>query len=70
LFYITLFNINSGGKILSASEDGTARIWDPRRKKEATTVVPYKQESLARPTLGKWLGAASFNDDWLVCIQK
>ncbi|XP_065346686.1 THO complex subunit 6 homolog [Cloeon dipterum] len=58
---------NFGGKILSASEDGSARIWDPRRKKEVHTVVPYKRDSLARPTLGKWLGAASFNDDWLVC---
>lgn len=52
--------------MLSASEDGTARIWDSRRKKEVHTVTPHKQDSLARPTLGKWLGAASFNDDWLV----
>ncbi|XP_059482964.1 THO complex subunit 6 homolog [Neocloeon triangulifer] len=58
---------NFGGKILSASEDGTARIWDPRRKKEVHTIAPHKHESLARPSLGKWLGAASFNEDWLVC---
>lgn len=52
--------------MLSASEDGTARIWDTRRKKEVQTVTPYQHEALARPTLGRWLGAASFNDDWLV----
>lgn len=52
--------------LVSASEDGTARIWDLRTKKAQVQVIePSKHESLQRPKVGKWVGAASVSGDWL-----
>lgn len=54
--------------IASASEDGSVRLWDVRRKNPNTsTLVPSDKEPLCRPSLGKWVGAVSLNSDWLAC---
>jgi len=52
--------------LVSASEDGTARIWDIRTKKAQVQVIkPSKHEALLRPKVGNWLGATSISGDWL-----
>jgi THO complex subunit 6 len=55
---------------VSASEDGTARIWDLRQQQEAQVIKPHLESKLARPALGKWLAAAAINNDWMVCTRK
>lgn len=58
----------STGRIFSAGEDGAVRFWDARDRRSAGSVEPFRQERLARPELGRWLGAVAVNDgDWLLC---
>ncbi|XP_064613145.1 THO complex subunit 6 homolog [Liolophura sinensis] len=55
---------------VSASEDGTIRLWDIRAGREATHVIePYKNELCARPEFGRWLGCVAVDPsaDWLIC---
>ena len=50
----------------SASEDGTARIWDIRTKSgQIATLNPSQNSNLNRAKLGSWLGAASLSGDFL-----
>lgn len=66
--YIHCLDGNSSmGQIVSASEDGTVRMWDIRQKKSSGKLEPHRKEQLNRPEHGKWQGTVSFNDDWLVC---
>ncbi|CAE1155247.1 THOC6 [Acanthosepion pharaonis] len=61
---------NTRSEFVSASEDGSVRIWDPRSKNEAIHIIePYRNEMCARPEFGKWLGCVTMDtgDDWLVC---
>jgi len=53
---------------VSASEDGSVRLWDMRQKSHTTTVQSYLNDKLVRPELGKWIGAAAISEDWLVRI--
>jgi len=37
------------------------------RKKENTNILtPHLIDKVARPRLGKWIGAVDFTEDWLV----
>lgn len=55
-------------ELVSSSEDGLVLGWDLQRTKSITMrLEPYKAEGVARPSLGKWVGAVARNDDWLVC---
>lgn len=56
----------SDNQLVSASEDGTVRLWDMRQSSQTGIIKPYTDERLARSELGKWVGAAAINDDWLV----
>lgn len=58
---------NIGNEMVSGGEDGIVNIWDTRVKNVINRIEPYKNDKIARPDLGKWIGAVSFNDDWLVC---
>ena len=54
------------GHLASASEDGTARIWDLRTKLGQVALLnPGNNPQLSRAKLGKWLGAASLSGDFL-----
>ena len=54
------------GSLASASEDGTARIWDLRAKHGQVAILnPSDNQLLCRRRLGKWLGAASLSGDFL-----
>lgn len=55
-------------QLVSASEDGTVHIWDTRDKQLTNKIVPYLEERVARPHLGKWIGAAALSDNWLVSL--
>uniref|UniRef100_A0A336KSM1 CSON014367 protein n=1 Tax=Culicoides sonorensis TaxID=179676 RepID=A0A336KSM1_CULSO len=55
------------GQIVSASEDGSIRLWDVRQKKSSAKLDPYKKDQICRPDFGKWQGSVSINNDWLIC---
>ncbi|EDW69308.1 THO complex subunit 6 [Drosophila virilis] len=55
------------GRIYSSAEDGTVRLWSDKQKEPTAMIEPYKNPQLLRPDWGKWIGAVSVNDDWLVC---
>ncbi|XP_070571910.1 THO complex subunit 6 homolog isoform X2 [Ptychodera flava] len=61
---------NNCQEVISGSEDGSVRVWDTRRPREAVHVIePYKSEECSRPNLGKWIGCVAVDpsDDWLIC---
>ncbi|XP_052801020.1 THO complex subunit 6 homolog [Mya arenaria] len=61
---------NAGRECVTASEDGTVRIWDCRQGGEAVQILdPSSHEATARPSLGKWVACVTcdVNEDWLVC---
>jgi len=59
---------DNGQGLISASEDGTARIWDLRSKEPVHIIKPFENEICARPDMGKWLQCLAINseDYWLV----
>lgn len=44
------------------------RLWDLRKKENTNILTPHLVDKVARPRLGKWIGAIDFTDDWLVFI--
>lgn len=54
-------------QLISAGEDGFVYMWDSRTGKSSNHVEPYKNSKVARPDIGKWVGAVSLNGDWFVC---
>jgi len=56
-----------GDTLASASEDGTVRLWDQRKKEEVNCLTPGEQSTLARPHLGKHISCAAVSSEWLVC---
>ena len=69
--------------LVSAGEDGTVRLWDPRKGEETHCLTPADKPELARPHLGKHvstvtcirgvgtvpcLGAVCACRAWLVCV--
>lgn len=57
----------SDNRLVSASEDGTVRLWDMRQSTTTNIIKPYENDQLNRPELGKWVGAASLSGEWLLC---
>ncbi|XP_071093100.1 THO complex subunit 6 homolog [Haliotis cracherodii] len=61
---------NEGRECLSASEDGTVRMWDLRSPGESVHILePSKHEMCSRPEMGRWLGCVTLDsgEDWMVC---
>ncbi|XP_043469527.1 THO complex subunit 6 [Leptopilina heterotoma] len=56
-----------GEQLASASEDGSVRLWDLRKKENTNILKPYLADKVARPKLGKWIGSVDFTEDWLLC---
>lgn len=54
--------------LISGGEDGVVNIWDLREKQPVNKIKPYENDKIARPELGKWIGAVNLNEDWLVRI--
>ncbi|GFT77442.1 THO complex subunit 6 homolog [Nephila pilipes] len=55
---------------VSASEDGSVRIWDSRKSGDAVHILePHKHQLANRPEFGKWIGCVALDssDEWLVC---
>ncbi|XP_017862244.1 PREDICTED: THO complex subunit 6 [Drosophila arizonae] len=55
------------GRIYSSGEDGTVHFWSDKQKEPTAILEPHKNAQLLRPDWGKWIGAVSVNNDWLVC---
>lgn len=43
-------------------------IWDLREKNPVNKIIPHENDKISRSDLGKWIGAVSLNEDWLVCF--
>lgn len=54
-------------QLASCSEDGSVRLWDLRKKENTNVLTPHLVDKVARPRLGKWIGAIDFTEDWLLC---
>lgn len=52
--------------LVSSGEDGVVNILDLRTYKVSNKIEPFKNDKVNRPDLGKWIGAASTNDDYVV----
>ena len=69
--YVHCVTLRSNGKeCLSASEDGSVRLWDIRCPGEAVHIIePYKHEKCCRAYLGRWISTVAVDkaDDWMVC---
>lgn len=57
----------SENKLISASEDGSVKIWDKREKQAVHTIEPYKNDNIKRSEFGKWQGSATISSDWIIC---
>lgn len=57
---------NRGNQLASGSEDGTVRLWDIRQNEVTSIIQPHTNGKVARPNLGKWIGAVDLTEDWLV----
>lgn len=55
--------------MVSASEDGTVKLWDMRDKQVTNVIRPHLEENVARPHLGKWVGDVALSDNWLVSMN-
>lgn len=58
-----------GTQLVSSSEDGSVKIWDMRDKQVTNKIFPHLEERVARPSLGKWVGAVALSDNWLVSVS-
>ncbi|KAK1134012.1 hypothetical protein K0M31_011797 [Melipona bicolor] len=59
--------LDCGTQLASGSEDGTVRLWDLRKKENTNVLTPHLVDNLHRPSLGEWIGAVDFTEDWLLC---
>lgn len=53
-------------QVVTASEDGSAKFWDPREKEASFSIEPFKNPSIHRQHFGRWLGDAKLSSDWFV----
>lgn len=54
--------------LITASEDGTVKIWDSRDNQNPTHIIePAKCQALQRNNFGKWIGSASISKEWIAC---
>nr|XP_018911210.1 PREDICTED: THO complex subunit 6 [Bemisia tabaci] len=56
-----------GSSVASASEDGSVRLWDIRQSSVTACVEPFRNDSIARPSIGKWIGDVDLSEQWMVC---
>lgn len=57
-----------GTHIVSASEDGSVKLWDKRENQVPTfSLEPHKCPEVNRKDFGKWIGSASISKEWLAC---
>ena len=51
----------------SCGEDGGVRLWDRRLKRSRVAEIePHKHADIARPKIGKWVGAVALSPEWIV----
>ncbi|VDL79768.1 unnamed protein product [Nippostrongylus brasiliensis] len=57
----------SRDQLLSASADGTVRVWDVRKNTEGHVIKVADEPKVARPTWGRCVSALSVDNKFMVC---
>jgi len=65
--YVHCLAMRGEDLLLSGSEDGSLRFWDPRAEDEVLVIEPHKFPVCARPTFGKWISCVDIEEDRIVC---
>jgi THO complex subunit 6 len=53
--------------LVSGGEDGTVRLWDPRKGEQVHCLTPSEKSELARPHLGRHINCVAVSSDWMAC---
>lgn len=67
--HICKFAFYRNHELISGGEDGIVNIWDLREKTPVQKIIPHENDKVSRADLGKWIGAVSLNEDWLVGVS-
>lgn len=69
-YYFSNVLISRKEEFVSGGEDGVVNTWDLREKQVVSKIEPHLNDKIARPGIGKWIGAVNLSDDWLVSCLK
>jgi len=66
--YVHCLAMRDDNLLLSGSEDGSLRFWDPKSTGPCVLLMePFKHSSCSRPAVGKWLSCVDIEEDRVLC---
>merc|ERR1712142_156621 len=66
--YVHCLAIKDDSLLISGSEDGSLRLWDPNANTSCISALePFKHSACARPSVGKWISCVDIEEDRVLC---